>query len=505
MDSQSVWDRFDASLNRQKVIPETKAEPKDRDELLADAILMLNKTLERQESEKAAGNVHSAITLHDGGGIFSTPGLDRDVITAHIRSQGILSKLPLLPSVDADPRFASITGFTDEVGARVTNACDDAPTGYMKGCNLTALFGLERQDTNTIEMDTVMLRWNRGDMTDLVLRGRLLGLSNVEPSGLNEQDVLNIITMAEMVSAGVRAERSLVRQAWQGNVALAEFPGLDLQIATGQVDADTNTACPALDSDVKDFAYDDVCGTGRDIVEYLAMLAWYLEFNARRMGHDPVQFAIVMRPELWFELSACWPCRYLTNRCNNAAGTAVGVINDENNVSLRDSMRTGMYIDINGKRYPVITDDGIFEHDSTNNANLIAGQFASSVYMVPLTIQGGFPVTYRQYLDYRHSFVGQNVALLRGREDFWTDDGVYSWAIENQKWCYKLSLKTEQRVVLRTPQLAGKIQYVSYTPLQHLRSPFPTSDYFLDGGLSVRPNGTRYAVWDSRGSFPGQP
>lgn len=501
MKVDQIWERFSNSLDRQGVVPVRNEKELDRDTVLANAMTYLADTIKEKE-EKAAANVHNAITLHDGGGIFSTPGLERDVITAHIRPHGIASILPLIPSVDADPRFASLTGFTDEVGARITQACQEAPTGYMKGCNLTALFGLERQDTNTIEMDRVMLRWNRGDMTDLMLRGRVLGMSGLTPSGLNEQDILNIITKAEMVSAGVRAERSLVRQTWQGNTALAEFPGLDSQIATGQVDADTNTACPALDSDLKDFAYDDVCGTGRDIVEYLSMLMWYLEYNAMHMGLDPVNFVIVLRPELWYELSACWPCRYMTNRCANAAGTAVGVINDENNVGLRDAMRNGLYIDVNGKRYPVVVDHGIFEHNSTNNGNLAAGEFASSIYAVPLTIQGNFPVTYREYLDYRQA--AGDIALLRGREDFWTDDGVYSWAIENNKWCYKLALKTEQRIILRTPQLAGKIQYVKYTPLQHLRDSDPSSSYFHDGGLSVRPDGTRYSVWNS-GSFAGQP
>jgi hypothetical protein len=372
----------------------------------------------------------------------------------------------------------------------------------MKGCNLTALFGLERQDTETIEMDKVMLRWNRGDFTDLILRGRLLGLSGATPTNLNEDDILNIITKAEMVSAAVRAERSLVRQAWQGNIALAEFPGLDNQINTGQVDADLNTACPALDSDVKDFALDDVCGTGRDIVEYLSMMMWYLDYNAEHMGLNPVEWLIVMRPELWFELSACWPCRYLSNRCQSAAGTQIAVINDENNVNLRDSMRNGMVIEINGKPHRVVVDHGIFEHNSTNNDGLGLGEFASSIYAVPLTIQGGFPVTYREYLDYRHTFVGANTRLAQNRTDFWTDDGIYSWAIDNNLWCYQLALKTEQRVVLRTPQLAGKIQNVRYSPLQHLRSPMATSDYFADGGVSIRTGGTRYAVWGASG-FPG--
>jgi hypothetical protein len=72
---------------------------------------------------------------------------------------------------------------------------------------------------------------------------------------------------------------------------------------------------------------------------------------------------------------------------------------------------------------------------------------------------------------------------------------MYSWAIDNLKWCYDLTLKTEMRIVLRTPQLAGKIQNVRYSPLQHLKDYNPDSVYHLDGGVSLREAGTTYAVW----------
>ena len=109
------------------------------------------------------------------------------------------------------------------------------------------------------------------------------------------------------------------------------------------------------------------------------------------------------------------------------------------------------------------------------------------------------PVTKREYLNYRHPLANANVALLRNKQDFWTDNGVFSWAVEQTYWCYLLALKTEQRVGLLTPQLAGKIQNIRYSPLQQLRSPFPSSPYFMDGGLSTRPIGTKYTVWHSGG------
>jgi len=437
------------------------------------------------------------------GGIFSVAGTDRDVMTAHIRPTGIGSVLDTFPGNEDNPRYATLTGYTATSGSLPVNPCDDNPSGYVKGCYLTARFGRIAYDTQTVEVDKVMRKANRGVFDDLILHGRVLGLTDLVPSGLNENQILDVITMSEMVGAGVQMERELVRQMWQGSFAVntagggwQEFPGLDVQIATGQVDAENNQACPALDSDVKDFAYNNIEGTNPNIVRYLAQMEWFLRFNAQRMGFMPVKWVVAMRPEMWEILSEIWPCQYNTNRC---VSSMIGqqselLVNGTEMVAVRDRMREQMFIDINGRRYPVVVDDGIFEANSTNDANLAAGQFASSIYMVPLTITGNFPVTFRQHVDYR--LWRDDVNLLRGMANFWTDRGIFSWAFEDIKWCYKLSLKTEQRIVLRTPQIAGKIQNIMYEPLQHLRSPFPASPYHADGGVSLRTvDDSGYAVW----------
>lgn len=459
--------------------------------------LATNKEMET----KAPAAFNTATELHGRGSLWGRSSVERDVISAHMNPDpGIASVIPLLPSVIEDPRFGALTGYTATTGDEAATPCDDAPSAFVKAANLTAQFGRVQRDTNTIDWDKVALKRNRGDFTDLMLRGQVLGMTDLSPINATGNDILNVVTKSEMVIAAVSMERTLVGHVWQGNVAnnnagggYAEFPGLDRQIATGHVDADTNTAVPSLDSDVKNFGYDQVGGTGRDIVEYLSMLEFYLRYNATHMGLDPVSWAIVMRPELWFELSAVWPCRYLSNRCATSTGTNPIVINDNVNVSARDDMRNGRYIDVNGNRYPVILDVGIFEHTNVNNANVAAGQYASSVYMVPLTITGNFPVTYREHLDYRAG--ATDAGLLRGNETFWTDDGVYSWAYEETKWCYKLSVKTQQRIILRTPQLAGKIDAVLYEPLQHIRSFDPASPYHFDGGVSTVADETSYAVW----------
>jgi len=209
----------------------------------------------------------------------------------------------------------------------------------------------------------------------------------------------------------------------------------------------------------------------------------------------PLNLAICMRAELWYVLSALWPCAYNTNRCgvkDTAGIDAVPAIDALAMSRFRDEMRQGMFIDINGRRYPVVTDDGIYEHNNQNRAGIAAGTYASSIYFVPLSA-GGLTTTYMEHVDYRAA--APNVALLRGTEQFWTDDGRYYWAIEHNKWCFKLSVKTEQRVILRTPHLAGRIDDILYIPTQHLRSSDPTSPYFADGGVSMRSDETTYKVW----------
>jgi hypothetical protein len=357
-----------------------------------------------------------------------------------------------------------------------------------------------------MEINDVMLRVNRGEMTDLILRGALLGETFAKPPSITEADVISLIVKTEMVTMGILLERSILPMTWTGTPAnntthggYKEFPGLDYQVATGHIDAISGTACAALDSDVKDFTYHNVAGTSPDIVTWMAAMEHYLWNNAERMGLAPVKWVIVMRPDLWQELSAIWPCRYMTDRCSSVgnSGNSVVVVNDKGNVIERDAMRNGMYIDINGRRYDVVVDDGIFESTNVNNANVQAGSFASSIYFLPLTITGGFPVLYWEYVNYMAA--SPNIALInKGPVPFWTDSGRFMWAMEFVKYCFKLTVKTEPRIILRTPHLAGKIQNVLYTPLQHVRDYDPDSPYFKKGGVSSRSEDTRYSVWKSQ-------
>lgn len=463
---------------------------------------------------KTLTGTNTAPLLFGNTGLFTTQGLESDIITAYVRPQGLMGALPDFDSILEQPVFGTITGVQDDGATAVDNPCDDAPSGYLKGCNITAQFGRLQFDTQEMEFDKIFLQLNSGVNTELRLRGRLLGM-NDDMSNLTETDVLNIVIGAEMVKVGMLMQRGttnqmgLVRQVWQGAIGnnsagggYKNFPGLDVQITTGHVDFSTGTTCPAVDSDVKEFNYQLVSAVNANnvplIAWYLSTLEFYLKHNAVRMGLDPVEWVIVMRPELWDELTQYWPIAYNTNRGAQimAAQTNTRLnLDGQAMVAERDRLRNSMTLDVNGRTYKVITDDGILEHTNITNGNVGIGQYASSIYMVPLSISGGFPVTYFEHIDYRRGMTLAGVNRLMGKEDFWTDRGLYSWAIQNQKWCFKLSAKTERRVVLRTPQLAGRIDHVLYSPLQHLRESFADSSYLANGGVSTRAATSFNSVW----------
>ncbi len=311
-----------------------------------------------------------------------------------------------------------------------------------------------------------------------------------------------------MQSVGISFQNQLTEQLYRGNPAnnsagggFKEFPGLDILIGTNKVDAITNTECPSLDSDIKDFNYglvDDLAANA-DIVETVAYMYRFLRHNADRMNLNPVNWVITMRQELWYELTAIWPCAYITYRCGFRPGDAAARANVDTAemVRMRDSMRAGMYLLIDGVQVPVVTDDGIVEENDGDNVNIAAGEFASDIYFIPLTVAGGFAATHMEYLDYTQ---GPIQAVQDGRLGawFWTDGGRYLWHTKPPlNWCVQWLSKIEPRVILRTPQLAGRIQNVRYCPLQHPRDPVPDDPYFVDGGETSRVGPSFFNDWQT--------
>lgn len=437
------------------------------------------------------------------GGLFGVQGLDRDLISTRIQPMGISDSIPAIASPDMNPLFAYLTGFLDASGDEPTTVCDDAPTaGAGKGCLQTAVFGRYTRMTREFEVNRLGERINRGEFNDLTFMNDPIAediggmFAQGFALGKNQRTRLGNEMLMRLMEVGVAFQNLLCPQVFTGNPdnnngnAYKEFIGLDILIATGHRDAISGTTCPSLDSDVKDFNYGDVADTTLDhsIVETIATLVHYCRHNASKMNFGQCQWRFAMREDLFYALTAIWPVTYYTDRVANhdSAGIdPVGTFNSVDMINLRDKMRNGKYLLVDGVQFPVEFDDAIAEESSSDTAKLDQSCYASTIYFIPYTVAGGRPVFYWEYRDYSQDVLPQ---IAAGRQDmwYWTDGGRFLWHNKPPlNWCVQSIAKTEPRLILRTPQLAGKITHVAYCPLQHTRDAFPDQDYFVDGGVST--------------------
>lgn len=456
----------------------------------------------------ALAGAHTGTLLHGPGGLFNTPGLDTAIISTHVQSKGLGQLLPAFPSVDTHPWFGFLTGVSDDQGNEPTYPCDDAPTGYIKSGTLTARFGVVQRDTNTIRLPDVIERTNRGDMTDLMLIGQLLnddGRGILYPADIPDgQTMLDMVVAAEQVQTGIRMERKLAKLLWTGDATVktlggyAEYPGLENQLVTGQKDAETNANLPSADATIIDAAYNSIGSSTYDLVAAMEEGEDFVFNLAMDTGMDPFTAVIAMRPQAWRVVSSIWPIAYNTQPDMQliAGGTARVIIDARTNVQERDAMRQGLYLDLNGRRYPVVIDNSIPEENHATNAGLGVGEYASSINFIPLTA-AGMPVTYWQHKDY--TLIGSQMGNIpSGLETWYTDGGRFLWSMDGKFTCFKLKLETEPRVVARTPHLSFRVTRLKYTRTHApLRDPDPASEYWVNGGPSLRSvaGPQQFAAW----------
>lgn len=447
--------------------------------------------------------------IHGTGSMFGAVavGIEPDVISAMLMWQGIADRLPLRGVRTREVLLPFITGVDRTSSQEPSNECADCIAGETESCIQHFPMGRVCRETQTMTPDQIIERLNRGDI-DLNLLNNVMGSNSPWHPGdsfsaMSGTQIMQIATAWALLFelpplfmdalAGVTFTGNPVNNLGGG---YREFRGANLLINTGFRDAFTNVLCPALDSDVKDFNHQNVVTTtAPTFYETLEMVEYYVHHNARRQGLAPANWAVVMRPELWQVLSGLVPLQAIESALLNSTILAGYRINVDGStvVSERDRFRAGMIIPLNGRNYPVVLDDGIDELNNANNANYAAGEFGSDVYFWPLTYLGNRPATWVDYKDYR--FITPEVQVTDGLiGDFYkpSPDGRFAYTWVKDGWCFKIQAKIEPRLILRVPQLAGRIQNVKYVPLQHLRSPDFDSPYFYKGGVSTRPPTTYY-------------
>lgn len=479
------------------------------DELLKASPEELAAAIIRQSmATKEVTGTPTSYYTHGPGGIFAVAGAERPVISTHVMPTGLLSVIPAYGTRFMNPLYPYLTGFQDDTGTNPAGVCDDCiQAGIKKACYQTAQFGRYCRETKEFDVNRLAQLRDRSEPTDLRLINPVYAGNKLTPAISNQDPLANEIAQA-MVEVGISFERLLSQQVWVGNPAnnnvgggYREFPGLEILVATGKIDALTQTSCPSLDSDIKDFNYKDVCDlSGTNIIETLTYGYRFVSKLARTTGMEPVDLRWVMREELFYELTSCWPCAYYTYRCwvpDTANIDAVPSVEAEQAVKLRDDMRNGRYLLVDGRKVPVIFDDGITEETDADSAQLNAGEFASDIYLLPFSVRGNIATLYMEHLNYTagHAQLASGPGAMFANDYLVTDGGMFSWTKSRQNWCFLWLAAIEPRILLRTPHLALRVQNVKYEPLQHTRQPFPDDGYFVDGGITTVTERTLYGDW----------
>ena len=349
-------------------------------------------------AQKAAGTTPTAFYGHGPGGAFSSLGLSRPVFSALILPYlGLGGMLPAVSSMDTNPIWAIMTGVTAPTGSNPTGVCDECKTaGNMKLCTHSLPFGRYCLDTPVYQVDRIGERRNRAEFTDLTLLNQAFGqnMNKFMPTVGGGNAMQNEFDKS-MFEFAVSFGRMYATQLWAASPAnntagggYREFVGLDLQINTGHVDAETGVACPAADSIIHSMANAEVTSNCALYVQWITDTMRRLNFIASRTGMAPVRFVIAMRQGLFYSLTECWPCAYLSHRCTPSTGS-VGDIDSQAAIAMRDEMRgdfanmTGQFLWIDGQKVQVVIDDGIAE---TMNAG---ESFNTSIYFIPVSVVGG--------------------------------------------------------------------------------------------------------------------
>lgn len=436
---------------------------------------------------KEAGTTPTATYGHGPGGAFSSFGISKPVFSALILPYlGLGSMLPAVASIDTNPLSAIMTGVTAPTGSNPTGVCDDCKkAGLMKLCLSSVPFGRYCLDTQLYQVDRIGERRNRAEFTDLALLNAAFqqaGGLQVPTTG-GGQNSLNSEFDKAMFEFAVTWMRMYAPQLWTASPAnntasggYREFVGLDLQINTGHVDAETGIACPAADSIIQSMANAEIQSNGSTYVAWMTNIWRRLNFIADRTGLSPARWVIVMRQAAFWLLTDVWPCAYNTYRCSTSAGNEA-TLDGAAMVKFRDEMRRGKYLVIDGVNVPVIIDDGITE---TMNAG---ESFNSSIYFVPVSVLGGTPVTYWEYFNFEGPGAFEEVQKMAPDGHYTvSDSGRFMWVREQNKWCVNMSALSKPRVVLATPYIAARMTNVRYTPLAHERDFDPSASYYKDGG-----------------------
>ncbi len=451
--------------------------------LTPDAIALLN-AMASGITTKDAGTTAGA-QLHGPGGLLSTRGLNKQVVNAMIMPRGLSGQIPVRPSIDTNEIFAILTGQLASTGTEPNTACAEWPmVGQFKVCQQQTPFGQQGRESQVLNVKYAGQVINRGEFTDNVLFGSPDMGNNNTPGPVNWGQVLQTEYEKKLGELYNGYFRDYARYMYTGNpqttagsAGWMQYRGLDLLIATGKRDAISGVLCPAADSIVYDFNGTNATTSGSTVYGIMANVVTNLERLSEQLGFE-VKWGITMRYGAFWALTNIWPCVYATVGCISP-NTIVRTSSLEEATRMRDEMRTGRYLYIEGKKYDVIIDDAITE---TPAAGGVVGNYQSNVYFIPLTANGQ-PTTYWEYFSFNEQAIAAASQMAPAGYFTTLQNGRFLQVRQSPTHtCVQVEIIERPRLILLTPFLAAKFTNLRYTITVHERDAFPDETYFANGG-----------------------
>jgi len=429
---------------------------------------------------------------HGPSGVFNLPGVEPDMFSLIRRPRGLASRLPIVKS-----RYTSnFYGLPIYVGAGTgSEPADDCSPGPNPGDMYIAYqsfpFGKVIRTTKAIDVERAGQLVNSAEPLDLrVINEAVNDPSPFIPDPARNPTFLTSELGLKYYTLGIENERVAEGDIFTGDPANNNpstkgrlYPaGLDKLVNTGKIDANNGEPVPALDSLLVNWNGADISGTvtlggkAADIVTTCSAIINYLQAAAKYTNMEPIEWKLSGRYDLFYALTALWPCSYLTNQCNttivgNPSGTVFVTGNEQ--VAMRDEMRDGEFLWINGKKYEwIITDQNT---ETTTN-----GRRSSDIYFIPFSARGRKPI-YLESFPFDNEQIDEFTSVIPGQ--MWqSNNGLYFWTFDKTQYCITLTDKMMLRLILRLPQLAARLQNVGYTAV----IPTPTSN---PSGLYPQPTG----------------
>jgi len=440
---------------------------------------------------------HGLFHDQNTGGLFTRPGSTGDMYHTIVQpdGSGFVNNLYIGLNDMIYPEYDVLSGQHDAQGSAADDFCSPGPNaGEVKLATFRQPYGkalIETEQGSLIQMG--------GNLNSADSQRRLLHSAAVSgpftpapAAGNLDLNTETGLTFFRLGTEVMRQFHSILFTGTQGtnggagSIWIEEFDGFDNLIVANPTDVRGNTIA-AASSIVEDWASADVGGTvgGSDIVELISALMHHVNRTGAQTNL-PYGGVIVTHPDLFYMLTKVWSCGYLTDRCSTLVDSAAGErLNADaaQTTRMRDEMRSGSFLWINGQPIPVVQISSVARAASGGGMN-------SPIYYIPLSALGS-KVTYIEAFNQGNARI-RNFANVGDADYRILNGGLYAATKRQTGFCIEYIFAVQPRLVMRTPWLAWRIENVNYTfPGQHYSRDWnPAGEYWRDGGQYYNAFGT---------------